>query len=416
MAWRIKAAICLTYVVFAVLLNSVGTVILQSIEHFGIDKITASTLEAYKDLPIAVTSFLVASLLPRIGLRRGMIAGLLLVALACLAMPLLDSFTATRLLFVAVGIGFALAKVGVYSIVGLVTHSSSGHASLLNFVEGLFMVAVLSGYWLFSLFIDPVNPGSDAWLDVYWWLAGACAAAALLLAVSPLDESRTRAERSSSPRADFVAMLRLAARGLSLVFIASVFLYVLIEQGIGTWLPTFNKQVLGLSAQLSVQAASIFAAGLALGRLAASIVVQRTGWFYLVIGCLLGVGTLIALAIPSAGAVGSAVITAWRDAPVGAIVFPLIGFFMGPIYPAINSAILAALPCSSHAAMVGLIVVFSALGGTLGSLIIGRAFAATGGASAYYLLLAPVLLLLLALIGLRRLTPATDADLQPGTA
>ncbi|MDE2436390.1 MAG: MFS transporter, partial [Sphingomonadales bacterium] len=52
------------YAVFAILLNSVGTVILQSIGYFHVDNVTASTLEAFKDLTIAIVSFLIAAQLP----------------------------------------------------------------------------------------------------------------------------------------------------------------------------------------------------------------------------------------------------------------------------------------------------------------------------------------------------------------
>src|SRR5438105_12507521 len=94
-------ALGLTYVVFAMLLNSVAPVILQSMLTFGVDKAATSTLDDCKDLPIAVTSLLVASWLPRLGYRKAMIIGLATVAAACACMPLLASFTAERFLFVA---------------------------------------------------------------------------------------------------------------------------------------------------------------------------------------------------------------------------------------------------------------------------------------------------------------------------
>ena len=100
---RMILAMILTYMIFAMLLNSVGTVILQSIQGFGISKTDASLLEAFKDLPIAVVSFLTASLLPRLGYRRAMMLGLTLVAIACVLMPLLKAFWATKLLFATVG-------------------------------------------------------------------------------------------------------------------------------------------------------------------------------------------------------------------------------------------------------------------------------------------------------------------------
>ncbi len=69
-------AIAACYFVFAILLNSVGTVILQSINSFDIGKADASLLEGYKDLPIAIVSFLVASIIPRIGYRFALLLAL----------------------------------------------------------------------------------------------------------------------------------------------------------------------------------------------------------------------------------------------------------------------------------------------------------------------------------------------------
>ncbi|MCJ8156741.1 sugar MFS transporter [Sphingomonas sp. LaA6.9] len=404
-AARLKIGIFLSYAIFAILLNSVGTVILQSIEYFRIDKVTASTLEAFKDLPIAITSFLIASFLPRIGYRRGMIVGLAVVGAACTAMPLINAFWGTRLLFFAIGVSFAIVKVAVYSSVGLLTETRKEHASLLNVIEGVFMLGVLGGYWIFAAFIDHGDPSSPRWLQVYWVLAAACAAAIVVLATARFDESRAHDEVGThSPASDFGAMLRLAARPLTIVFIVSVFLYVLIEQGIGTWLPTFNRQLLGLSAPMSVQAASIFAVGLAVGRLGAGAIVRRTGWYPLLIACLGAMAVLIVVALPLANAASGEAVDSWAGAPVAAFVFPLIGLFMAPIYPAINSAILSAMPPANQSSMVGLIVVFSALGGTTGSFIIGRVFAAFEGAGAFYLLLIPIAVVAISITALKRLT------------
>lgn len=63
----VKIAMYLNYFVFAILLNSVGIVILKSQANYGVDEVQASVLEAFKDLPIAIVSFFVASFLPRIG-------------------------------------------------------------------------------------------------------------------------------------------------------------------------------------------------------------------------------------------------------------------------------------------------------------------------------------------------------------
>ncbi len=400
-AIRLKVAVMLSYAVFAVLLNSVGTVILQSIATFGVDKVSASTLEGFKDLPIAITSFLVASQLYRVGLRRGMMAGLTLAGLTCLAMPLLPGFWTTRLLFLAIGVSFAVTKVAVYSLVGLLTDSEDGHSGLLNMIEGVFMLGVLSGYWLFGAFIDAAHPGNPQWLHVYFILAGACLIAIILLATASFDESQVRQGGHRPIGQDFRDMLALALRRDIIVFVAAIFLYVLIEQGVGSWLPTFNREILKLSAPMSVQAASIFAVSLAAGRLGAGVIVRRTGTQPLLIGCLIAMAALILFALPLAGGDREAV-TTWAHAPLAAFVFPLIGLLMAPIYPALNSSILSVLDKAKQPPMVGLIVVFSALGGTSGSMIVGRTFAATGGTTAFYLLLVPIALLLVAVPAMRR--------------
>lgn len=398
---RILTALILAYMLFGVLLNSVGTVILQSIATLGQTKASAAILEAFKDLPIALTSFLVASFLPRLGYRRSMMLGTGAVALACLLVPLVPTFAAIKLFFVITGVAFALVKVSVYSTIGLVAQDGARHASITNLIEGMFMVGVLSGYWIFGAFIDPAAPQGLGWVRVYWLLAALGGAVALLLGVTPLDESGAR-RSANRPAEDFAAMLRLVARPLVVVFIVSAFLYVVIEQAIGTWLPTFNREVLHLPAAMSIQAASIFAAALAVGRLGASAVLTRIGWYPLVNLCILAVAALVLLSLPLTTGLKPDANVGWLHAPVAAYVLPMIGLFLAPIYPAINSAMLSALPRPDHAAMTGLLVVFSALGGTTGSFITGQIFAAFSGQTAFYLSIVPMGLMLVSLAAFRK--------------
>ena len=397
----VKIALFSAYFLFAVLLNSVGTVILQSIASFGVSKEGASILEAFKDLPIAAVSFLVASFLPRLGYRRAMVIAFVTVAAACAMMPLVPSFATTKLMFFAVGCSFALIKVSVYSTIGLLTETSNQHASFLNTIEGFFMIGVLSGYWIFAAFIDPNDPASLSWLDVYWVLAVIAAANAVLLLAVNFPKVEISAA-SASLVGDFVEMIKLLWRPAVLVFVVSAFLYVLIAQGIGTWLPTFNNEVLHLTPAMAVQATSIFALGLAAGRLSAGLILQKIDWYWLINICVVVMAALIFLTLPLTQGLVPQEDLSWATAPLAAFILPLIGFFMAPIYPAINSVILSSLPRERHAAMAGLIVVFSALGGTTGSFVTGRTFAAFGGQTAFYLSLIPMAAILASLFLLKR--------------
>ena len=215
---RMIAALALIYMVFAILLNSVGTVILQAIHTFGVDKPQASLLELFKDLTIAVTSLLVASFLPLLGYRRAMMLALAIVGAACLLMPLYPGFHTTELLFTCIGISFALTKVAVYSSIGLLTCDKAEHGRLTNTIEGLFMVGVLAGGWIFSAFIDHAAPANPSWLNVYWLLTAICALVIVLLASSQLDESAAHSEKTNSMRGSLQEMLQLFLRPLVYVF------------------------------------------------------------------------------------------------------------------------------------------------------------------------------------------------------
>lgn len=400
--WKIKLSLFLNYFVFAILLNSVGTVILQVQNNFGVSESSASILEAFKDLSIAAVSFLVASYIVRIGYKRAMLLALAFVGSMCLLMPSLGSFAMTKVLFAVTGTSFALIKVSVYATIGIVTKDKKEHASFMNFIESFFMIGILTGYFIFSAFVNDQDPHSTSWLNVYYLLSGIAFAAMILLMSAPLDESSLKSDSPKSLSEEFAGMLKLAITPLVLVFIVCAFTYVLIEQSIMSWLPTFNSKVLNLPATLSIQMASILAASTAFGRFSAGFALRKIHWFLVLIVCLVAAGSLVLLAMPLAESTRHEV-TGWGNAPLAAFVFPLIGLFISPIYPAINSVILSALPPRQHGPMSGLIVIFSALGGTTGSIITGHVFQAYGGKTAFYFSLIPIGVLITFLFFFNRL-------------
>ena len=402
--WRIKLSLFINYYVFAILLNSSGVAILNVQNSFGVTKTQASWIDPCKDLSIAIVSFLVSSYITRFGYKRAMMAALGVIAIVCFIIPNTPGFLAVKLLFVAIGSCFALIKMSVYSIIGIITKDSKDHISLMNFIESFFMIGNLTLYFYFSSFVDNAHPQSASWLNAFYLLGGLSLLAFLLLTGARLDESA--AKSSSKPlAAEFGDMFTLMFKPIVLAFIASAFFYVLIEQSIQNFLPTFNNKVLLLPAALSIQMSSILAGATALGRFLAGLVLKKFNWFYVLVGCLLLATVLIFIALPLAKNAVGKTYTGWGDAPLAAFMFPLIGLFLAPVYPSINSAILTSLPKPKHGLMSGLIIIFSALGGTTGSLIMGRVFDAdkTGGQHAFYFSLVPIGILIVCLFLFRRL-------------
>ena len=396
----IKWAMYLNYFVFAILLNSVGIVILKAQRNYGVDELEASILEAFKDLPIAIVSFLVASFLPRIGYKRAMLIGLGLVYMACITMYFGNSFATAKLLFATVGVSFALIKVSVYSLIGTVTENQQEHNSLMSSIEGVFMIGIALAYFLFPAFNSETNP--DAWLNVYWLLAGISGVSFAFLF---LAKSENQVEVPGvNLLDDFRQMFQLMAKLLTIVFVISAFLFVMIEQGIMSWLPTFNSKVLHLPENISIMMASILAISLAVGRLAAGFLTKKINWIWILSACIIIAMLIVIFVLPKAVGLEVKTITSLSDIPLIGFAFPLVGLFIAPIYPLLNSVVLSALPKSLHSSMTGLIVVFSALGGTLGSRIIGYLFKNEGPENAFYYTLIPMALLLFSFFILKKLT------------
>ncbi|MGZ8541744.1 MAG: MFS transporter, partial [Chitinophagaceae bacterium] len=388
--FRIKLSLFLNYFVFAILLNSVGILIQKSQNRYQVDEITASSLEAFKDLSIAFVSFLVGSFLPRLGYKNGMLIALALVFAGCLGMYWGNSFTSVRILFACVGISFAVIKVSVYSIIGLITNDDKEHKSLLSSIESFFMIGIAAGFIAFPLFYSDTD--QDAWLRIYLLLAVLVAISFFILYFSKFNVSYQ--VPGTSIKSDFIEMIKLLRRPLVFVFAIAAFMYVMTEQGIMSWLPTFNEKVLLLPEKISVSMAVILMLSIALGRYISSLLVKRISWIVILSSCLVGAALMVLFVLPQTQNMAPKEINSLADVPIIAYVFPLIGFFLAPIYPLVNSFVLSSTEKIFHSPMASLLVFFSAIGGTLGSRLVGYLFKNIGGQKAFYFSLVPMAVLL----------------------
>ena len=324
---KLKLALFVNYFVFAIILNSVGTAILQVQRNFGVSTAQAGILDAFLDMSIVAASFFAATILARIGYRTGMLASLAFITVVCLLIPSVPSFATTKVLFAAAGASFAFIKISVYATVGLVTSNEKDHASLMSFLESVFMVGVFAGYFVFGAFVDNIHPQSTSWLDVYYLLGGLAFIAFLLLLNTPFDGIAVKA-----PSAGLAEFVRLARTYVVLAFLVSALLDVLISKIVMSRLPSYNNLVLHLPASLSVQMTSILAGSTALGRFFSGVLLRRFSWLTIVMVCLLAAAVMVVVFVPVAQHT-SGPVTGWNDAPLAAFLFPVIGLFLAPIYP-----------------------------------------------------------------------------------
>ncbi|HZZ76000.1 MAG TPA: MFS transporter [Puia sp.] len=410
--FKIKFSLFLNYFVFAILLNSVGILIQKSQNRYHVDEVTASSLEAFKDLSIAFVSFLIGSFLPRLGYKNGMLMALALVFAGCLGMYWGNSFTSVRILFACVGISFAVIKVSVYSMIGLITSNDKEHKSVLSSVESFFMIGIAAGFIAFPLFYSDTDP--NAWLNIYLVLAALIAVSFFILLFSKFNIQYEIP--GSNVKDDFIEMIKLLKRPLVLVFAIAAFMYVMTEQGIMSWLPTFNQKVLFLPEKLSVTMAVILMLSIALGRYICALLVKRVSWIILLCTCLTGAALMVLFVLPQTQHLPQREIHSLGDVPVIAYVFPLIGFFLAPIYPLVNSFVLSSTEKIYHSPMASLLVFFSAVGGTLGSRLVGYLFKNIGGQKAFYFSLVPMAILFVCILLFSRMQKKSDSKIEFSSA
>lgn len=399
----IKISLFIIYFVFAALLNSVGILVERSQTIYEVAKPDAAFLELFKDLSIAVMAFLVGSFLPRLGFKKGMLISLGVVFFACLGMYFANSFWSVKLLFLATGLSFAVVKVSVFALIGYITDSKKSHSSLMNLIETVFMVGIIFMYVVFPLFFnDEVD--KNAWLRGYLLMAFLIAVAFIIILFSKFNIDTNPSEGFSK---DFTQMLKLFTKPLIWVFVAFAFLYVMTEQGIMTWLPTFNKDTLKLDSQLSSQMAVLLMISIALGRFITGIIAKKVKWIYISTVCVVMAIILVVLVLPLAKNVEAIAINSFTDLPAVSYLFPLIGLFLAPLYPLVNSTVLSSVEKEKHSSLAGILTFFSAIGGTLGSLLIGNLFDSLGGDKVFYLSLIPFTTMFIIFFVINKLTKAS---------
>ncbi len=404
----IKISLFLIYFVFAALLNSVGILVERSQEVYDVLKEDAAILEPFKDLSIALVSFIIGSFLPKIGYKKGMLISLAAVFLGCIGMYFGNSFWAVKILFATVGMSFAVVKVAVYALIGFVTDSKKSHSRFMSLVETVFMLGIIFMYVVFPLFFDEHD--ENAWLRGYLLMAVIIAISFIIILFSKFDIEVKQSGKSL--KEDINTMIKLFLNPVIWTFAIFAFFYVMTEQGIMTWLPTFNKETLNLVPKLATQMAVILMISYTVGRFITGMIVKYVNWIYIAVTGLILAAVLVLIVLPMAQNLGEIKVSKFADLPLVSFLFPMIGLFLAPLYPLVNSSVLSAVEKEQHSPLAGLIVFFSAIGGTSGSLIIGYMFDRFGGDKVFYLSLIPMAIILISLIRLNSLAKTNGNEVS----
>ena len=389
----IKIKLLLTYMLVSLLICGLSVFVMQGVNYYKISYSAAGSLESYYQISKVVFSFIVIYIVLKLGLRRSFIAALVMICAYCFFVPMVDSIWTIRVYLILMGIVFTVGKMFVYSYTSLVTKDRKAHASFINLIEGVYMFTFSLGMLLYSYFIKTNN-----WLLIFYIFFAFALIMAIIWFFTRIDDSelKVKSENGAAETKDFFKILIMPT---VLIFLIMMGMLESVEQGMGSWLPQFNTEIMKLPEFISIQMASLLTFSFAFGRIFGSIILRKVSWKPLFIGYLIIAFVMVGYVLLTVVEGEGEGIKNIFQAPLSSFLLPAVGFFVGPMLPTLCSVILTRLPKNKHSMMMSIIIIAGALEASLCSKITGILFGKIGGVKAFsFVTLIPFVLLIVLIL------------------
>ncbi|MCQ4140181.1 sugar MFS transporter [Chryseobacterium sp. EO14] len=355
---KISLPLRLTFLIFSMVLNCMGIVILQLSEaKITYDKL--GFLESFKDLPIAFISLFAVNFISKTGTKKSLILALTIVGICSLILPFVEVFWFYKVWFAIIGACFAIGKICVFGIIRNNISDEKSLAKTMNSVEASFMIGIFVVNIGFGWVIS--SQFSEFWKFGFLSISVLSAITIFLFSKLPVSEPEKMKNENIFKEVAGIA------NPLIIIFLGVVFSIVFIEQSFNSWLPSFYKNHLKVNSFFALQASSFLALFSYIGRTVTANVIQRFSLPKYYILCLssIVIVLLIIIGIQFSG---------MDDSKILLFLFPVIGLFLSPLYPVINSKMIATIDKSKANVFTSLIVIFSSLGSSVSSIIMSVLF------------------------------------------
>ena len=283
-------------------------------------------------------------LVERLGLRRFLLLGTVIVAIGVFGFSLEPPFALALVAEFLIGWGIGMQETGL----NIYITAQPRHATLLNYLHAFYGVGALIGPIGASVLLA-VRWG---WNSVYLFLGGL--SLVLLLGFMAITAFKLPANERKENEKPVEGNVLRAALIYPAVWLAALFLlvYVGVEVSLGNWSYTF---LLNARQQGTVTAGWIVSGywlGLTLGRFVLQRLAERfgVGNRRLMYACMLGC------------ALGLFVIWFLPGGLMAAIGFLLVGFSIGPIYPLTVAITPRLVPVRLAASVIGFLISLSMIG------------------------------------------------------
>jgi len=316
-------------------------------------------LESFKDLPIALISLFAVNFISRFGTKKSLILALTIVGICSLILPFVEVFWFYKLWFAIIGTCFAIGKICVFGIIRNNISEEKSLAKTMNSVEASFMIGIFlvnTGFgWLIS------SQFSQFWKFGFLSVSILSAIAIFLFLKLPI------AEPAKIEKENIIKDLSTLFNPLLIIFLAIIFSIVFLEQSFNSWLPSFYKKHLKVNSFFALQASSFLALFSYIGRTITANIIHRFSLSKYYIFCISLIVIVLAIII------GIQFVDT-QDSKALLFLFPVIGLFLSPLYPVINSKMIAKIDKSKANLFTSLIVIFSSLGSSVSSIMMAALF------------------------------------------
>lgn len=355
---KISLPLKLTFLIFSMVLNCMGLIILQ-LADTNITYGELGFLESFKDLPIAFISLFAVSFINKTGAKKALILALAIVGVCSCLLPFVEVFWFYKLWFAIIGACFAIGKICVFGIIRNNISDEKSLAKTMNSVEASFMIGIFvvnTGFgWLIS------SQYSEFWKFGFLLIAVLSAVTIFMLLKADISEAKPMENKN------IISELSGFTTPAVALFLSVIFCIVFVEQGFNSWLPSFYKNHLKVNSFFALQATSFLSLFSYAGRTVTANIIRKFSLPGYYVACI---SFIIILLITI---VGIQYFDS-EDSKLILFLFPVIGLFLSPLYPVINSRMIAQVDKEKINLFTSLIVIFSSLGSSVSSIIMAILF------------------------------------------
>lgn len=376
----IGIGLILSFIVFSMLLNSMSVIILQFSQENQQSFTGLGVLEFFKDIPNAIISIFLVEYIKKYSYNKALAYALILSAICSFSIPFLNAFWFLKVWFVLIGISFSIGKICVFSIIKNIAKNENEFSSIMSRTESSFMLGVFLVNMEFALILN--SEYKDFWKFGFWFVGIIAVIGVILLLKSKFNLN----PQFEGEQEDFPINWKSLLKPHFLLFYAIIFLIVFAEQIFNSWLPTFYKRNLNTDSFFALQSSAFLALFSFGGRLIASKVTEKITplkYFYFCLSM-----SIILLFISHFLGYNSK-----DNVSILVFLFPLVGIFLSPLYPLLNSKFLSHYSEKVVGRIVSFIILSTSLGGSIGSISTSYIFQKNFGN--YYLLFATIPLILI---------------------